>query len=102
MAATPGSKHSDTSFAQQSSLTEPLRVHSREKHFMCTHCDFRFYTKAELTRHLRVHGDEKPFVCEHCDFRCKIKEDKWQPGGELAGAQWRETVCLRALRHSIH
>jgi hypothetical protein len=75
-------------------------MHSREKRFLCAHCDFRFYTKAELTRHVRVHSDEKPFVCaEHCDFCCKIKGNK--PGGGLAGAQWRETVCLRGLRHSI-
>lgn len=43
-----------------------LKVHSREKPFICNECGQAFPVKRHLTTHSKFHAGERPFVCEEC------------------------------------
>uniref|UniRef100_A0A673WT49 Gastrula zinc finger protein XlCGF26.1-like n=1 Tax=Salmo trutta TaxID=8032 RepID=A0A673WT49_SALTR len=47
-------------------LSKHMRIHTREKPFICGDCGKSFIRKAHLTRHKLTHTGERPFTCGDC------------------------------------
>jgi len=43
-----------------------MRVHTREKPYICPDCGKGFIQSGELVVHMRVHTGERPYICEEC------------------------------------
>ena len=56
-------------FAQSSSVTTHMRIHSGERPYKCHVCSRGFADSSTLTKHLRIHTGEKPYQCKMCEMR---------------------------------
>lgn len=54
-------------FSQKTNMRQHVNRHNKEKSFQCTECTSSFVTKGELQTHQRKHNGEHPFKCKSCD-----------------------------------
>ena len=47
-----------------------MRVHSREKPFVCSQCNYSCTEAGSLKVHLRIHPGDKPCSCKQCHYSC--------------------------------
>ena len=47
-------------------LSQHIRTHTGEEHYVCGNCGKLFSTQWHLSSHIRTHTGKKPYVCEHC------------------------------------
>lgn len=56
----------DTSFDNQETLKQHLRLHSRRKPYKCDDCGAKFSYNSTLEWHKKSHTGEMPFKCDEC------------------------------------
>ena len=62
-------------YTQRSSLSLHLKIHMREKNFICHICEKSFVWKILLDQHLKDHTSENPHKCKECEKSFTQKSD---------------------------
>lgn len=57
-----------------SSFRNHMKLHGREKPYMCDFCGKKFIMQGQFTRHLATHTDTLPFQCTMCPYRGRFNE----------------------------